>query len=193
MDISLMFLMIGAISDRSLSEQERQFALMLYKDYHPLIRAKVSKMVSNPSDRDDLIHNCYLQLLTHIDRLIPLKQPQLIRYIERVILTCCEQFRMHNPPTVCFEETPDAFSSDLTDSVGEQLDQKELCLDFHRQFEKLSEQDQRLLYLRYIEELSLEEIGKRLHLQPTSVNTQLCRVRKRARQLIHQLSQENKN
>lgn len=193
MNITLMFLMVGAITDRSLSEQERQFALKLYNDYYPLIRGKVCKLIQNPNDRDDLVHNCYLRLLTYIDRLIDLEQPQLIRYIERVVLTCYNEFCASNPTTVDFEEVAAGFTADESQNTADFLEQKELYENFHKQFHQLSYHEQRVLYLRYVEELSLKEISEKLHIQKSSVNTLLCRIRKKARKLISEQMDEGGN
>lgn len=184
MEITLMFFMVGAITDRSLSEQERQFAFKLYNDYYPLIRGKVCKLIQNPNDRDDLVHNCYLRLLTYIDRLVDLEQPQLIRYIERVILTCYNEFCVSNPTTANFEEVAAGFTADESQTTAEFLEQQEMYEIFHKQFHRLSYHEQRVLYLRYVEGLSLKEISEQLHIQKSSVNTLLCRIRKKARKLI---------
>ncbi len=184
MDVSMMFLLVGAITDRSLSQQERELASVLYSEYLPLIRGKAAKLTQNASDCDDLVQDCYIKLLTHIDRLIGLEQPKLIRYIERVVLTCFSEFKTHNRPTVNLERALYLMADEEPDIVQDLLEQKEIYLDFHRQFEKLSLSDQRLLYLRYIEELSLGEIAQRLGIKAISVNTELCRARKRARRLI---------
>jgi RNA polymerase sigma-70 factor (ECF subfamily) len=185
MDISLMFLMAGAITDRSLSQQERAFAAKLYAEYYPLIRSRAAKVTKTASDREDLVHDCYLQLLTHIDRLIGLEKPQLIRYIERVVLSCRQEFTAQDSH-IRYED----LSEDQTADIRQEIEQKEMCLAFHEQFGKLTDRDQRLLYLRYIEELSLEEIGAYLHRKPASVNTQLYRIRKRARRLMQEMYDE---
>lgn len=187
MDITLMFLMVGAVTDRSLSEQERQFAFMLYTDYYPLIRGTVCKLVHNPSDRDDLVHNCYLRLLTYIDRLTDLKQPQLVRYIERVVRSCYNDFCASNPPVVDWEETAAEFAADDAANTPELIEQKERMEQFHQLFKQFSEHEQRVLYLRYVEELSFREIAEQLHIKPSSVNTLLCRIRNKARKQLHQL------
>lgn len=193
MNITLMLLMVGAITDRSLSEQERQFALRLYNDYYPLIRGKVCKLIQNPNDRDDLVHNCYLRLLTYIDRLIDLEQPQLIRYIERVVLTCYNEFCAANPTTVDFEEVAAGFIADETQNAADILEQKEMHENFHKQFNQLTYHEQRVLYLRYVEELSLKEISDQLHIQRSSVNTLLCRIKKKARNLINKQKEQGGN
>ena len=184
MDITLMFFMIGAITDRSLSEKERQFAFKLYTDYYPLIRGKVCKRVQNASDRDDLIHNCYLRLLTHIDRLTGLEQPQLVRYIERVVQSCCYDFFASSTDTISFEETSAEIAADESENVPEMVEQLEMYDDFHQLFQQFPEREQRILYMRYIEELSIKEIAEQLHVQPESANTILCRIRKRARKRL---------
>ena len=189
MNISLMFLMVGAITDRSLSGQEKVFAAKLYTEYYPLIRSRATKLTGNATDRDDLIHDSYLQLLVHIDRLTGLEQPQLIRYIERVIMTCFHRLNKGNIP-VSYEEIAPILPDEESPDMQEGIEQKEACRVFHEQFGKLSYYDQRLLYLRYIEELSLAEIGERLQIKPASVNTQLCRVRKRAQLLMKEMHDE---
>ena len=186
MNISLLFLMVGAITDRSLSGQEKVFAAKLYTEYYPLIRSRAAQTTQTAGDRDDLIHDCYLQLLTHIDRLIDLEKPQLIRYIERVMMTSLHRLNKSKRP-VSYEEIAPTLPDEESPDMQEGIEQKELCLAFHKQFRKLSYNDQYLLYMRYIEELSLVEIGERLHIKPASVSTQLCRVRKRAQQLMKEM------
>ena len=70
---------------------------------------------------------------------------------------------------------------------------KEMYENFHKQFHQLSYHEQRVLYLRYVEELSLKEISEKLHIQKSSVNTLLCRIRKKARKLISEQMDEGGN
>ena len=86
---------------------------------------------------------------------------------------------------VDFEEFPTGFTADETQNTAEILEQKEMYENFHKQFHQLSYHEQRVLYLRYVEELSLKEISEQLHIQKSSVNTLLCRIRKKARKLIN--------
>ena len=80
------------------------------------------------------------------------------------------------------------------DSVLTELDvDQQMYENFHKQFHQLSYHEQRVLYLRYVEELSLKEISEKLHIQKSSVNTLLCRIRKKARKLISEQMDEGGN
>lgn len=168
----------------SLSQQERELACVLYRNYRTMIRGKAARLTRNQDDCDDLVQDCYIRLLTHIDRLVGLEQPKLIRYIERVVLTCFSEFKIHHRQTVSLELDLCRFAVEEADQMQEWMERREVYLDFYRAFKKLSAGDQRLLYLKYVEELTLAEIAQRLGIKAISVNTELCRARKRARKLL---------
>ena len=183
MDFMPFFFVVGAVTDRSLTLEERQCIARIYKDYNRYICKTVSQKIQKPDDVGDVVQNCYLQLTTYVDRLTGLDPPQLTRYIARVIDSCCNNYWTKNKPVLELKdeilEIPAEEETPLVDD--------DLYSAFIQAFSEVSYQDRLVLHLRYEDNLSLDEIGKVLGLKTNSVNTKLYRARKNIRDKIDKL------
>jgi RNA polymerase sigma-70 factor (ECF subfamily) len=184
MDFPTIFLLVGALADGRLSARQKLFATQLYTGYLPLIRRCIGRMTGPGDDCESLVQDTFVRLLEHIDRLIDLPAPQLTRYVRRVAESVCIDYRRRLRPTLSFDEYPEAVLPDETSFSESVFEQKELLDSFSRQYEQLSRTDQELLYLRYILELSVQEIADRLGIRENSARVALYRARQHAREKI---------
>ena len=183
MDFPTIFLLAGALADGRLSLKQKAFVTQLYTAYLPMIRKRVAQL-GGSGDPEGLVQDTFLRLMEHVDRLMELDKPQLIRYIQRVTESVCIDYHRRQRPVVSFEQFPEAVLPDETSYSEVLFERREIMDSFSRQYEQLSRSDQELLYLRYVLELSIAEIADRLGIQENSARVSLYRARKRAREMI---------
>lgn len=183
MDFMPLVFVIGAVTDRSLTLEERQCIARIYKDYNRYIYKTVTQKIQNADDAGDVVQDCYLQLTTYVDRLAGLDPPQLTRYVSRVIDSCCNNYWAKNKPTLELKEELLPISAEEETPLVDD----DLYSAFIQAFSEVSYQDRLVLHLRYEDNLSLPEIGRVLGLKTNSVNTKLYRARKNIRDKIETL------
>lgn len=184
MDFPTIFLLVGALADGRLSIKQKAFVTQLYTAYLPLIRKRILQLTDRSDDSEGLVHDTFLRLIEHTDRLMTLDKPQLIRYIQRTAESVCIDYNRKRRTIISFEEYPEAVLPDSTSFSEAIFERREILDSFSEQYEQLSKADKELLYLRYILELSVGEIADRLGIQENSARVALYRARKRAREMI---------
>ena len=170
-----MVTVFGALDGRGLNREETSCILRVHRDFDRYIRGAVRRRMRDSSDADDIVQECYLKLIRYAGRLVQLDTPQLVRYIGRVVDSCCARYWKSRKPT---EELRD----DMPDRKAEQdISGRETYWAFCTALEQLSGRDRLLLQMRYEGGLTAEEMGKALGMTAGNVRSALTRARKRVR------------
>lgn len=148
-----------------------------------LVYRKLLQMGATKEDAEDLIQETAIQFLHYLSAIEPEKaRAWLYRTaIHRFYDSLRKQKRWH-----AYIESGNWRETSASISPEEQLIQVESAAEIQKYMEQLSPKDQELLTLKYISQLSLEEIADLHMTSDKTIKTQLARARKRLASLIKQ-------
>lgn len=176
-----MFLVIMNI----LNDQDRSIMVSLYDKYIALIYCQAKKLIENPVDTEDIVQQVLLRLIENIPIIKTLDEIVMPVYITVVTKRLCFDFlKCYNYKNMSvFSDYPEYFEDQLEsiespeDNVCNVLSFNDLC----ESIKQVNDRDMFLLYTKYCQELTDNEIADFLNVNPSSVRSLLSRARKRAK------------
>ena len=176
----LFFLFIGNDSDRDFLER-------LYIEYRLLMLRKAYAILKDPHEAEDALNMAWLALLKKISLLRDFDQYALRSYllskIRHISLNLLRQKR-----SVLIEDMEAAF--DVLPSSEPPLDEgllrKDAADELMGFLASLPKRDLLILDMKYVQELSDEEIARVLNIRKASVRTYLMRARRRAEKVLRE-------
>lgn len=178
-------MIIMAISSIEDPDNQR-FIENLYEEHKRLMLSKVGKYISDPNDRADVIQEVLIKLIEKISDLRGKKSCVLRAYIVSVIRSTSidylrrQRVRLsHTLPLETVEEMHVASLDDLMELV-----ENKSCLS--RIWPQISEDDQLLLEMRYIQGYSHAELASYLKCTEANARMKLTRARRRVLQLLQE-------
>lgn len=173
------------------NDDDRQFMTNLYLDYYALMKKNAMNIVHDEFVCDDLIHNACIKLIRNIVKIRQLDCWVLASYIVSTI------------KSVCFDYLKSSDIRELTRSVRlddndtQDLEDEDYCIETEvlhkldadhlmRALEKLPPLYRDVLYFKYLQDSTVEEIAAALHIGKDSVYQYLTRARRKALDLLQE-------
>ena len=151
---------------------DRESFQRFYERSAPALRSYLRMSCRNTALADDLLQECFLKLLR--SKLPDLEEAQLKSYLYKTAHSVMADHyrRKSREPLV-----PAAYEETAAPAF-------DLPLDLSRILGRLSERDQQLLWLAYVEGFSHREIAEQTDLAENSVRVLLARARERTAELL---------
>lgn len=177
--------------DRELDEElMAQFfkyaALPLYK--------YALKLLSNPTWAEDAVQATFAQLIQYFDHIRTFDNNRFLGYARKVLLHQCAAIAKQQDK---FFPTEDAGQNepDPGEPVIDFVERRATREEIRHCIQKLCPRYRIILYLKYFENRSCEEIGTLMDLRESNVRTLLCRARAQLKQIYSSdiLGKDSKN
>lgn len=147
---------------------------VLISRYHPYVYKFLVKATQNDQIAEDLTQETFLKVIRNIEKFDPAGQAKFSTYIISIAKnTGLDYFRkekraMQNIP---ISETFDIedLNTRVADTVINKLDSQNILADL----EGLPEEQRIAIKLKYIEGLTLKEIGEALHVEPKTIKSRI--------------------
>lgn len=146
----------------------------LITKYHPLVSGFLIKLTRNAQHAEDLTQDTFLKVIKNIEKFDLNKTGKFSTYIITIAKNCyldeikkeVRYKRFQSINAQCDTGDP---TIDLEETIINKLD-GQAVLD---SLENLTEEQQIVIKLKYIEELTLKEIGRILNLEPKTVKSRI--------------------
>lgn len=153
-----------------LNDDDRQFFEDFYKQYKPWMIFRVGKYIA-PEDCEEVVQNCLLKLMEHVDTLLKMDEAHQMAYIA---VALDHHALNHIRKEARLIKTNAAESADLhfiedEDNLVEMLERKLDMQTIMDNIQYIPERDQQLLKLRYALELSDKQISEITGINQNSV------------------------
>lgn len=136
-------------------------------------------ILKDPYEAEDTVHNAFLRLLDHLDKIDPEDKSRTKRFI--LIIT-------ENAAIDIYRKRKHTHLISSEDLIGCTIDSQENTadrkLDLEAAIDHLPIQYRNVLLLKYSHGYSNEEIGNILHISPSNVRQRLSRARNKLGQLL---------
>lgn len=166
--------------------EDRGFIRRLWNDHHQFMRYKIGYLGVRASDIEDVLMDCFLDLIRVRAKLSEMEPNELRAYISIAVRNRCQRWHALSKRFTCVpleDDTPDALSyaqmieDDLIDKMDTEY-QTALLLD------GLSERDKLILFGHFIEGKTDEELAQSLRCKKNSVRSLMSRAKKNARNIL---------
>ena len=177
------------MSDETVKEQQdtQKFITSLFLEYRCLMFSTVQHFTSDIFEQEDIIQDVLLQLFKKADLLQSLSTPALVCYtITTVKHTAINHMIKRNREQPFFSpiEEAETYVPDLDNPVEDLIFRKDDIGQFYKYFNMLSSNDRRLLFDKYILDLSDNDIAASFNCKPSSIRMKLTRARRKLLQLF---------
>ncbi len=171
------------------NDDDREFMSMIYYQYNRLMFSEANKIVQNDADAEDIVQDVIEKLIDKIDVLRVLAPRQLTCYVAESAKNRARNFMrstVNCPLPIDALDQAGKFAEDVELAVLRSVSVDELRIVLKNMKETTSE----LLRMKYLLQLSNDEIAKELRVKPDSVRALLSRARKEAFTMLKELSVE---
>ena len=179
----------------SVTHEETDFVRNLWNENHQFMRNKIGHLGVRESEIEDVLMDCFLDLIRVRTKLSEMVPGELRAYISIAVRNRCQRWHyLNNRMTIVpwEEENVDALSRAqiIEDNLIVKMDteyQTALLLS------GLSDRDKMILFGHFLEGLSDEELAKSLRCKKNSVRSLLSRAKKNAKAILSDGKGEDSN
>lgn len=169
----------------SMGDSEKNFFENLYKKYNRLMFSTAARYCDNPCDYEDIVQEALVNLYYKIELLQALPHYALSTYICFTVKNVAINHYRHQTVVakhvLAFDDN-EINAQNITPQDYVLL--SELKTDFAKIWARLPEQDQELLYRKYIFGQNNAELAEVFHCKKENIRMRLSRARKKAASLI---------
>ena len=164
-------------------DEQRELLIEIYKKYFALIKKRLAGAVP-VENVEDCIQDCFVRLVNNVKRLQELSQAQITVYVNQTIRSVIVDYQKKKK-LLMIDYDIDIFpDQENQSSVEKEIEDKEAYERFFKAFYTLPEVDQIILRSLYQDDISREELARKLGIKPTSIRTYISRAKKHALQLM---------
>ena len=173
---------------------KNKYEIAFYNSYISIHQKNIERFilsyVKSNDDALDLVQNTFECAWRKMNQL---KQPEKAK--SWLFSIAYNQIRMHYRKKNLensifidqFEDNDIETIEDTTDDFAESIDKKEDYQRLHTAIKKLDEKSRHLIWLRYVEELSLKEIAEILDINYNSIRVYVSRAKKELKDMYQSL------
>jgi len=185
-------ILILAIEDDS----DREFMITVYVELYPTMKSTAYQIINDHHATEDIVHDAIAKLIEKLDTIRVLERPALVSYISRTVRNTAINYynkQMSDKKALFYGLGPDESDIQADDwETPEEVfnikaDYEELGLAIRR----LSEKERDILFMKYNQQLSDQEISDIMGIKKDSVREYLTRARRKAKQYITEGGAEN--
>jgi RNA polymerase sigma factor, sigma-70 family len=158
---------------------------LLISKYHPFVYKFLVKLTGNEQVAEDLTQDTFIKLIKSIDKFDINGKAQFSTYIITIAKnTFIDYFRKEKKFINCTSIDESYNIQDMSLNVEEIVADKLFGQNVMANLEDLSEEQKIAIKLKYIEGLTLKEIGEKLNIEPQTVKSRIHNGIVRLRKLI---------
>ena len=170
------------------NEDQRNFASYMFIEYEQKVFYRALQFLKNRENAEDAVQETFHRSCKNIDIFMKLREnPESLKAL---LMTCtlnvCRtmydklKHRQSNIEDVPIETVQDDLSDNITLQPEDKVIQDESVKRILEHLHSLPSDYGKILILRFVDELSIDEIARILDIQPSSVLSKICRARKSA-------------
>lgn len=169
------------------TEKEKEFFRKIYKKYRTEMFYTAYKIVGNRSDAEDIVHETFLTLTDHMDKLMDNEPHKMWNYI----MTAVEHksYNLYRKKKLQVElddwewEQGEVFEKSA-DIIVEETEQKNIIMEVLKQ---MKSPYQEVLLMQYYHEMSVQEIAELLEKTPDNIRHISSRAKKKLQLMLEKM------
>lgn len=176
-----------------ISEREKDYFEQFYLKYKKFMYFTARKYAQEDCDCEDIVQECVIRLLNHVQTLLELEETQQCKYIAMTVRTVfldMEKVKQNAQLVSVDERILEEILQ--VESEDQESDTNLTCqMEVERLRKNMKARDWVLLEGKYILGYSQEELGAMVGVAPASIRMLLCRAKEQARKILWQIRRED--
>ena len=164
-------------------DEQRELLIEIYKRCFALIKKRLTDAVSE-EDVEDCIQDCFVRLINNVQQLQKLSRSQITAYVCQTIRSVIVDYRKKKKLLIIDYDVDIVPDRKNQSSVEKEMEDKEAYERFFKGFYTLPEVDQIILQSLYQDDMSRDELARKLGIKSASIRTYMSRAKKHALQLM---------
>jgi len=152
----------------------------LYNRHHKELVNYANYFVEDKEVAEDIVHDCYAKILTHEDKdkFVKMEPYELKAYVYRMVRNSCLNYLRKKKKGLDPELVKIRLFNELTPEEKDILTiRQKLLEELYRVWQGLTDQDKKILYLKYFKKLKAKNIAEILEIPPHTVENRLRAIR----------------
>lgn len=170
-------------------ESDKELILNIYEKYAPWLRSRAYNITDDYEVSNDLVHDCIINLIKHVDKLRSFNDSQLRAYIAMAIDNTSKNYLKRSSKSCLVTDDDECFFDNIPDEVltEEIVEEKFKYESIRESFENLSERDKSIIILKYDLNLKDDEIAPMIGVSSGSVRMTVRRSVQRLSSLVKEV------
>jgi len=167
------------------SETDRENMAQIYEAHRAELLIRATKITINKEMAEDAVHNAFLSIIKHKDKLFRLSKRELRAQLIIIVKNKCIDLLRQR----------DYFSDESIDDMKHTVESDDLPVEdkiisaesyeaIREHMAKLDEQNLLVLEMKYIRGLTYKEIGEEMGITAKHVDTKIMRAKNKVRKLL---------
>lgn len=178
------------------NDSDRDFMITVYVGLYPMMKSTAYNIVNDYHATEDIVHDAVAKLIEKMETIRVLERTALVSYVSRTVRNAAINYynkQMSGKQAHFYGLQPDApdVQADDWETPEEVFNIKADHEELGQAIKRLPEKDRDILYMKYIQQLSDQEIGDIMGIKKDSVREYLTRARRKAKEYITEGGAEN--
>lgn len=167
--------------------EERLKISDLYENHKNRLKAVALSMTHNQSMAEDAVHNTFLSIIKHKKKIFSMNEIDFFKWSVIVVKAKCIDLLRRDQHFV--EPESDAWVESLPthdDPIDVQIARKDMYERLMEHIAKLDDINRQILEMKYLLQMSFQEIATELGFTPDQINSRIARARAKIRKQMEQ-------
>lgn len=169
------------------TEKQKDFFTKIYKEHRNAMFFTSYNIVHDSSDAEDIVHESFLTLIKHVDKLIDNEPHKIWHYIDTTVknksFNLLKRRKIQEDPGLDEEWMQGEVIEKGPDDLIEEFELQEAMTGL---LKKLKRPYQQVLALQYYHELSVQEIAEEMETTPDNVRHISMRAKKKLQSILEE-------
>ena len=171
------------------TDKETEFIERIYTKYMPWIKSRAHRFIEDLNVCEDISQDCIISIIKHSDKLQTFSESQQRAYIKAIVDNTCKNYIKRSKKIITMNKDE---SSDLHFIP----DNTDICYDIEKKSEynllkscitKLNEREKDILIMKFVLELSDQQIADILNIKKDSVRMTVYRIIKKLKEFFKEM------
>lgn len=155
-----------------------------YNKYKNYLLNYAFKFLKEKASSEDAVHEAIISMLKNKDKYLVLSETEMKKSATVILRNkCIDELRKNQKYSGVPTEEVEIYIEDGEKSLEENIIINDEVEELQKLFRNLDEVTKQILIMKYIEDMSLKEIGEEMNLPPKHVSTKIYRGKQKLRKL----------
>ena len=164
-------------------DEQQELLIRIYKRYFAWIKKRFAEAVPM-DDVEDCMQNCFVRLINNVRQLQKMNQSQITAYVCQTVRSVIIDYKKKKKLLIIDYDVGMIPDRKNQSSVEKEMEDQEAYERFFKGFYTLPEVDQIILRSLYQDDMSRDELARKLGIKSASIRTYISRAKKHALQLM---------
>jgi RNA polymerase sigma-70 factor (ECF subfamily) len=175
------------------TDEEKQRISLIYEKYHDFFFRVAFRYLNSREEAEDAVHNLFLKIIMNKLQILSFEDTNLLRWSVKTIRNLCvDVMRSRNRSGITVSLDEDNSTEPISDDIPLDIviENRELYELLKTVVADLSEKEQLIMEMKYVENLKFAEIAEKVNMTNNQINAVLRRAREKMKVRLNSAIEE---